>query len=459
MTLRTKKTPKSQREDGIIPVRDAQKVPMPHNSVFVLGWRSNQKWLHGVRADKRPRHEKTDSELAYNGERISLTFRNIGTFLSHDRRRIWGQGARSKWEATAGEVSTTNSAEMEAMIHAFGRENQQTDFDWDAEYGKGFDVLNLIATHSTLYLCGDELANMRVKMCALHCDLDCKMTRVRPEPHSERRSGMAGGNRRTIFALSGDETPLLREVDPASSEVEGDLAILFYLNKLYPSSSGGGSLSPPSSSSRGSRPSSFAGKSSSQAKRVASNLFARFTQANELLFLWQELRGRPLTASTRATHQVRRLSTSNRQLPLPNQQPHRQLPSFNHTHPAPLPPITDPSPSDAFEGELAVWEEYANETDFIAGDGYGIVDCAFWPVLDEITRRWHGWSERRYPNLADYWRKVGALESTRKALAERAEPMGQIRASALGPGPAMGRSGGTALVVPVGGGDVTMRGM
>ena len=116
---------------------------MPHNSVFVLGPRTNARWLHGIRADKRLPGEKSHEEKAFGGERISITFRQIGTFIDEEKRTIWGQGAVSKDRTKAGKISTNNSSEMESMILAFGKENQQVDFDWDAEYGKGFNVVNL----------------------------------------------------------------------------------------------------------------------------------------------------------------------------------------------------------------------------------------------------------------------------------------------------------------------------
>lgn len=142
MTLRGKKDAKLEKNTTSGP-RDIQRVPMPDNSCFVLGWRTNQKWLHGVRADKRLLSEKSENERAYDGRRISLTFRNIGTFTNLARTKIWGQGAKSKSEATAGSIITNDSPEMDAMICAFGSENHLMDFDWDAEYGEGFDVLNL----------------------------------------------------------------------------------------------------------------------------------------------------------------------------------------------------------------------------------------------------------------------------------------------------------------------------
>ena len=383
MTLRTKKVVHPQREERETSPRNSQKVPMPHNSVFVLGSRTNAKWLHGIRADKRLEREKAEEEKAFSGERISLTFRNIGTFTNTDRSKIWGQGAVSKFQATAGDVSTSNSAEMEAMIMAFGKENHQVDFDWDAEYGEGFDVMNLVVSatqiRATLFLCSDELSNLRVKMAIADRGFPCRVTQARPTTVPSRRPSAV---RRTIFSLSDDENPMFRDADASKSETLGDLAILFYISRFY-------ACAPNPN------------VSAQAIHRVESNIFARITQANEILFLWQQLRGTLLSVSTRATHQVRRMQRGGMTDPQQT--------------------AADARPNETFECEMELWEEYAEETEFIAGEVYTIVDCAFWPVLNEVVRRWEGWSEKRYPNLANYWKKVGAMPSTRQALAERGD--------------------------------------
>jgi nicotinamidase-related amidase/alkylated DNA repair dioxygenase AlkB len=160
MTLRTKKsalaTPASdQQRRASTPAssprvdadvkRSTQQIPLPHNSLFVLGQHTNRVWLHAIRADKRPAAEKKAEELAFDGERISLTFRHIGTFVDPENRKIWGQGATSKTEADAKVILDGQEAEEEGerLIKAFGRENRQAhDFDWPAQYGAGFDVVD-----------------------------------------------------------------------------------------------------------------------------------------------------------------------------------------------------------------------------------------------------------------------------------------------------------------------------
>lgn len=76
---------------------------------------------------------KLPEERYQSGERISLTFRHIGTFLSGDEKKIWGQGATGKKREEAGEVFTGGQQGLD-LIWAFGRENWECEFDWDRWY-------------------------------------------------------------------------------------------------------------------------------------------------------------------------------------------------------------------------------------------------------------------------------------------------------------------------------------
>jgi hypothetical protein len=144
MTLRLKKDGVVQLQTRVEgdseppPPRPTQRIPLPHNSMFVLGPETNAKWLHGINHDNRPLRLKTPEEQHQGGERISLTFRHIGTFLSPDETWIWGQGATGKTRETARQVGGA----PEVLIRAFGEENQRSDFDWNGNYGEGFDVLH-----------------------------------------------------------------------------------------------------------------------------------------------------------------------------------------------------------------------------------------------------------------------------------------------------------------------------
>ncbi|KIJ46464.1 hypothetical protein M422DRAFT_74902 [Sphaerobolus stellatus SS14] len=154
MVLRTKKDTiepaDAGQPDAPKPKRPSQRIPLPHNSMFVLGLETNKKWLHAIRQDKRLITEKTPTELAFDGGRISLTFRYIGTFLKDvdNVTHIWGQGAKGKTEDEMHPVVVADKTETSKMIHAFGRENQMSDFDWDRGYGEGFDVLHFSSSQS-----------------------------------------------------------------------------------------------------------------------------------------------------------------------------------------------------------------------------------------------------------------------------------------------------------------------
>ncbi|KAG6331112.1 hypothetical protein ID866_7975 [Astraeus odoratus] len=139
MTLRLKRDGVEPREGGT--PRRSQKIPLPHNSMFVLGLDTNAKWLHAINHDKRPAHLKSPEELFMDEERISLTFRHIGTFLTADESQIYGQGAKGKTRESARPV-IAGTDDAAKLIAAFGNENQTSDFDWDAAYGEGSDVLH-----------------------------------------------------------------------------------------------------------------------------------------------------------------------------------------------------------------------------------------------------------------------------------------------------------------------------
>ncbi|KIJ62394.1 hypothetical protein HYDPIDRAFT_176519 [Hydnomerulius pinastri MD-312] len=140
MTLRLKRDGVQNAGESGAP-RPSQKIPLPHNSMFVLGLNTNMKWLHAINHDKRPIHLKSPEETFMNGERISLTFRHIGTFLSRDESCIYGQGATGK-TCDAARPVVHGTEEAAKLLQAFGKENQQSDFDWEGAYGDGFDVLH-----------------------------------------------------------------------------------------------------------------------------------------------------------------------------------------------------------------------------------------------------------------------------------------------------------------------------
>jgi alkylated DNA repair dioxygenase AlkB len=127
-----------------------QDFKLPHNSLFVLGWKTNREWQHSIRPDKRLFSEKSPDELAFYGERISLTLRTVATFLNRQTGYIYGQGARHKTltEAQKNSVDEYENDDIE-MVNAFSAENRQSlEFNWNYNYGRGFNALNFKVLNS-----------------------------------------------------------------------------------------------------------------------------------------------------------------------------------------------------------------------------------------------------------------------------------------------------------------------
>lgn len=214
MVLRTKSSAREPKE-GADSGRTTQRVVLPHRSLFVLGEKTNMRWLHGIRPDKRSDSIKSPEELAFGGERISLTFRNIGTFIDPASNTIWGQGAVGKTLALARPVVHGDSTETERLIRSFGQENRSTELDWEAVYGSGFDVVNFVTTSpSRLVLSGDHVADLRV-LSALG------ENGIRYEVVERHQWNLYNENLTTL--------PLY--IDPQGAAVTGSLTILTYLVK------------------------------------------------------------------------------------------------------------------------------------------------------------------------------------------------------------------------------------
>jgi nicotinamidase-related amidase/alkylated DNA repair dioxygenase AlkB len=228
MTFRTKKPlkdPQAQDEEKI--PRLSCKVPLPHNSMCKMSLRTNMKWLHSIRQDKRALQEKSEAELAYDMGRISLTFRLIATFLDKGQTKIWGQGAVAKEKKDARTVINGSTPQAEKMLWAFGIENHSSDFDWQEAYGQGFDVLH-IQNQRKLFLSGDVVADLRVKLALSEFELDWSAGQLSPffywkqgEPHVE------------VPEIPEEFSVRFVDNDLSRARAQGDLAILLYLDASY----------------------------------------------------------------------------------------------------------------------------------------------------------------------------------------------------------------------------------
>lgn len=127
----------------IIHNRKSEFIELENGSAFVMGWDTNRKFYHGINQDKRMDSLKTEGELAFGKTRISLTFRNIATFIDSNGM-LHGQGAPKNDNQNTNNNNILNSLEDEEiqMLKAFSAENRETCFDWDLHYGRGFRCIN-----------------------------------------------------------------------------------------------------------------------------------------------------------------------------------------------------------------------------------------------------------------------------------------------------------------------------
>ncbi|KAI1203280.1 isochorismatase [Nemania serpens] len=336
MTLRTKRQPKDGARDARGPdsaeglKRQVQRARLPHNSLFRMGLATNMRWMHAIRPDKRLAAEKSDAERAYDGVRISLTFRRIATFLDAEEARIWGQGATAKTREAAGAVVNGQTAQAVAMLKAFGRENQATAFDWEAHYGAGFDVLHIKAA-PRLFLSEDAVVNLRLR--AMLGELGVSYAKGSLS-NGDARGGGGGGAKTKGNAPepgSAANVPVkFADNDEMKTVVSGQRDIMLYLQKTY-----------------GHRT-----NNEDDERRVRE----RFQEGLGFLDLWRSTAPSPSSSAP----------------PPEEKEEDRGKGALNTEDMTKIGKLLGP------------WEEYAAENAFIAGPAPSVADYAFWPVLEDI---------------------------------------------------------------------------
>ncbi|GAB7345877.1 hypothetical protein MBLNU457_4124t1 [Dothideomycetes sp. NU457] len=246
--LRTKRAPQTElpaqveKKDGPGMSRQTQRIHMPHNSMLSMGLDTNSKYLHGIQPDKRIQSELSAAEKAYNGLRISLTFRKIGTFITSDSKKIWGQGATGKTKEEAKPTINGDTSASDELIKAFGTENQSTSFDWQATYGNGFDVLHLKTKlpeqeRPILFQCGnqstdDEAVMLFLRYLGMEVDTVEQPAINLDFDSAEQLAAItdADGTQIPWISRQRRRQTMLRNSDNLHTQVTGVASILLYLH-------------------------------------------------------------------------------------------------------------------------------------------------------------------------------------------------------------------------------------
>ncbi|KAI9685944.1 MAG: hypothetical protein M1820_010717, partial [Bogoriella megaspora] len=370
MRLRLKKSALStemleQYERDPAEARHTQRIPMPHNSLFILGPKTNARWLHGINRDRRPSITRSAAEEAYGGMRISLTFRQIGTFISPDQR-IWGQGATRKTKETGLPVINNLANESDNLVSAFGKENHESaKFNWTETYGKGSDVLHLREPPNeipTLFLSGDNVQDLRVKLWLEEVGIN--HATVDAQPELERPFASKNRRKRSV---------LYRDADPRHTEIEGAMQILSQLQYASEEDQAVANHVPDNAKDK---------ETGVPLTRQASPLF----ESLDIYTLWQH-----------------HLETQ-------------------------LPPSTDSQPlTHPLYFALKRREDALETYGFLGGKTFGIADCAVWPVVKEIRdtlEQQRGAEDggvnsldRQFPRLWAWFGRIEGRGSTKRALA------------------------------------------
>ncbi|EAQ84412.1 hypothetical protein CHGG_08426 [Chaetomium globosum CBS 148.51] len=193
--------------------RQTHRASLPHNSLLRMGLRTNTNWLHAIRQDKRADRDRTPAERAFHGARISLTFRQIATFIDADQATIWGQGAIAKDMEGARPVVNGQGEEAVRLLRAFGAENNRSGgeggFDWAEWYGEGFDVLHMGTPKRVFYSASSpSVGNVAVGLALAELGIGCAKGSVEGEVKFE-------------------------DNDPGRTAVEGEGVVLRYLDAVY----------------------------------------------------------------------------------------------------------------------------------------------------------------------------------------------------------------------------------
>jgi glutathione S-transferase len=75
--------------------------------------------------------------------------------------------------------------------------------------------------------------------------------------------------------------------------------------------------------------------------------------------------------------------------------------------------------------ELEFWEEYAKESKYMSGDEFGMVDCAFYPILAYMMQRGLNVEEQGFLALKEYTERCRLLKVVIEGRPEGWEELGK----------------------------------
>lgn len=152
MTLRYKANKDMSLSDPNRRVNES--VELKHGSLLCMPLECNAAWTHAIRRTApvqpllaaAPPSDASHSPPATRHDndpcraRISVTLREVSTFITPDAMKIYGSGAINQERVQAGRVDPSDEG-WSALVRCFGKENKGREVKWEEYYGSGSDAL------------------------------------------------------------------------------------------------------------------------------------------------------------------------------------------------------------------------------------------------------------------------------------------------------------------------------
>lgn len=113
--MRVMKFKKKESENS----KGIRNIALPNDSALVMDLITNKYYKHSIRKDS-----------SIKDQRISITFRNIGTFYDPKIKTISGQGA-----------AKDNGMTQQEVFYSWAKENKSSSESWDELYSRGYNYV------------------------------------------------------------------------------------------------------------------------------------------------------------------------------------------------------------------------------------------------------------------------------------------------------------------------------